>query len=184
MRCGCRVLLRHLEISTNRQNRNPHKPPAQQPCRSPQRRSHHTCCVLQRLHLTLQWLMSCPGLVTHTMAGLCALWLSSAASSSGNPHTPAKPQPLQPICPALPQHPVQAPPHQLHITEDVFDLSVPHGIPRAGNSHTGRALCAVGADCCLLFWKSPQTSKTATPTIHLPSPAAAPSAVPNTTAEH
>ena len=54
VRCGCRVLPPPLEISLNRQNRNPLKPPAQQPCRSPQCRPHHTCCIQQRLHLTLQ----------------------------------------------------------------------------------------------------------------------------------
>ena len=43
---------------------------------------HHACCTLQRLYLTLQCPMACPGLATHTLAGLCALWLPSAASSS------------------------------------------------------------------------------------------------------
>ena len=42
------------------------------------------CC------LTLQWPMVCPGLATHTLAGLCALWLRNAASSSDNLHKPEK----------------------------------------------------------------------------------------------
>ena len=63
--------------------------------------------------------------------------------------------------------------------EAAFDLAVPHGMPRAGLPHTGRALCAVVAECCFLLWKSPQTNKTANPTNYLPSNhAAAPSAGP------
>ena len=77
---------------------------------------------------------------------------------------------------AWPQPPVQAPPHLLHTTETAYDLAVPHGIPRAGHSHTGRALCAVVAESCLLLWKSTEIGKTAIPTNHLSSPAAAPSA--------
>ena len=84
---------------------------------------------------------------------------------------------------ALPQPPVQAPPPLLHTAEAAFDLAVPCGMPRAGHSHTGRALCAVVNGCCLLLWKSPQTGKTAPPTNHLHStPAAAPSAGPTTPA--
>ena len=81
----------------------------------------------------------CPGLATHTLAGLCALWLPSAASSFGNLHKPAKSQPPRTTCTApLPQPPVQAPPHLLHhIAEAAFDLALPHGMPRAGHSHTG-----------------------------------------------
>ena len=163
------------------QNCNPHKPPAQ-PCRSP----HHTHCTVQRLHLTFQCPMSCPGLATHTLAGTCALWLLSAASSSGNLHEPAK-QPPRISCTApLPQPPVQAPPHLLHAAEAAFDLAVPHCMPRAGHSHTGRALCAVVAECCLLLWKSPQTGKTANTTRNhlLPSPAPAASAGFTTPAAH
>ena len=119
--------------------------------------------------------MGCPALAIHTHAGLCALWLQSAASSSGNLHKPAKPKPPQPPCTApLPQPPVQAPPPLLHTAEAAFHLAVPHGMPRAGHSHTGRAQCAVVAECCLLLWKSPHTGKTATPLYHLPSPAAVP----------
>ena len=82
VRCGCRVLPPPLKISTNRQNRYTHKPPAQHPYRSPQCRPYHNCCTLQRLHLTLQCPMVCPGQATHTLAGFCcALWLPSAASS-------------------------------------------------------------------------------------------------------
>ena len=54
--------------------------------RSSQCRLHHTCCTLQGLHLTLQWPIAYPGLVTYSRAGLCALWLLSGAStSSGYP---------------------------------------------------------------------------------------------------
>ena len=66
-----------LEISTDQQNRTPHKPPAQ-PCRSPQCSPHHLCCTLQRLQLTLQCPLRSPGLASHTLAGLCVLWLPSA----------------------------------------------------------------------------------------------------------
>ena len=135
--------------------------------------------------MTLQCPMACPGLATHALAGLCALWLPSAASSSGTLPKPGKNAPPQTTCTApLPQPPVQAPPPLLHTAEAAFDLAVPHGMPRAGHSHTGRALCAVVAECCLLLWKSPQTGKTATPTNHLPGPAAAPSAGPTTPAAH
>ena len=184
VRCGCRVLPPPLEICTNRQKRNPTVPPAQR-CRSPQYRPHHTCCTLQGLHLTLNCPTACPGLATHALAGLCALWLPSAASSSGNLHKPGKPHPPQTTGPALPQPPVQGPPHLLLSAEPAFDLVVLYGMPRAGLSHTGRALCAVVTQCCLLLWKSTQTGKTATPTNHLPSsPAAAPSAGPTTPAAH
>jgi len=126
--------------------------------------------------LTLQYPTACPGLATHTLAGLCALWLPSAASSSGNLHTPVKPQPPQTACPALPQPAVQAPLHLLHTAEAKFDLAVPHDMTRAAHPQTGRGLCAVDAKCCILLWKSPQSGKTATRTIHLPSPATASSA--------
>ena len=106
--------------------------PHGQPCRSPQCMPHRTCCTLQRLHLTLQCPMAHPGLATHTLTGLCALWLQSAASSSGNLHTPAKPRPPQTTCPALPQHPVQPPPHLLHSAEPAFELAVPHNMLSAG----------------------------------------------------
>ena len=61
----------------------PHEPLAQ-PCRSTQYRLHHTFCTLQRLYLTLQCFWVCPRLATHTLAGLCALWLLSGASSTEN----------------------------------------------------------------------------------------------------
>ena len=53
-----------------------------------------------------------------------------------------------------------------------------HGTPRAGHSHTGRALCAAVAErrLCILRTPAAFSSKTATPTSHLPSPGAAPSA--------
>ena len=49
-------------------------------------------------------------------------------------------------CPALPQAPVQGEPNLLQNAEAAFGLAVPHGMPRAGHSHTGRALCAVVAE--------------------------------------
>ena len=171
-----------MNITTNRQNRNPNKLPAQ-PGRSPQCRPVHNCCLPQRLHLILQYPMACPGLATHTLAGLCTLCLPSAASSSGNLHKPAKLQPPRTTCPALPQPPV-APQHLLHTADAVFNLAVPHGMPRAGHSLTGRALCAVVAECCILLWKPSQNSRTAPPTNHPPSRAAAPSAGPVTPTAH
>jgi len=48
-----------------------------------------------------------------------------------------------------------------------FDLAVALNVARAGHPHTGRALCAVVAECCLLLWTAPQTGKTATPTSTL-----------------
>ena len=175
MRFGCRVLPPPLEISTNRQNRTPHKPP-DHPCRSPQCRLQHTFSALQRLHLTLQCPMPYPGLATHTLAGLCALWLRSAASSSGNLHKPAKPQTPQTTCPSLLLPPVQALPHLAHSEKAAFNLAVLHDKPRDGHSRTGRALCAVVAECCALWLLSAVLPKNATPTNHLPSPTAAPSA--------
>ena len=63
----------------------------------------------------------------------------------------------------------------MNTAKDALDLAVPYGMPRAGYSHNGQALCAdVAERCLLLLWKSPQTDKTTTtPTNHLPSPAAA-----------
>ena len=215
MHCDCRLLPCPLEMATNRQNRNPHQPPVQ-PSLSPQCRPHHTCCTLQRLHLILQCPVAYPGLATHTLAGLCALllpsaasslpkpaqpyppqttcpalpqpqcrlhhahctlqrlhltlqcrmacqglathtlsrllklWLPGDASSSGNLHKPATLQSPHTTCPALLQPPVQTPPHHLlHTAEAALELAVPHGIPRAGHSHTGRALCTVVATQCL-----------------------------------
>ena len=149
----------------------PPKPPAQ-PGQSTQCKLHHTCCTLQRLNLTLQWPMACPGLATHTLPGLCPLWLLSGISASGKLQQSAKPYPPQSTCPAQLQHPVQAPPHLLHTAEAAFDLAV----ARAGHSFTGKALCAVVANLRFHSWKTPALSKTAPPTNHLPSPAAALSA--------
>ena len=91
--------------------------------------------------MIFHWPMTCPGLATHTLAGLCALWLSSSTSTTTEKlqHYSAKPQPLQTTCPAQPQHPVQALPHMLQTTETAFDLAVTHGTSRAGHSYTGRA---------------------------------------------
>ena len=97
--------------------------------------------------------MACPGLATHTLAGLCAQWLLSSTSSPENLHKSSTPQPPQITCPAKPRYPVEAPSHLLYSADAAFDLEVHHGIPRAGHSHTGRALCAVVADCCLLLYE-------------------------------
>ena len=142
--------------------------------------------LLQRLHLTLKCPTACPGLATHTLAGLCALWLPSAASSSGQLHKPANPHPKRTTCTApLPKPPAHALPHVLHTTETAFYLVVTHGMPRAGHLDSGSPLSSTVAECCLLLWKSPQTGKTAPPTNHLHStPAAAPSAGPTTPAAH
>ena len=139
----CLLLFNPLQTG---KNRIPHKPPAQ-PCRSLQLRPQKTCCILQRLHLILQCPVACPEMATPTLAGLCALWLLSAASSSGNLHNPAKPHAPQTTRPALPQPPVQAPPHMLLSTEAALDLTVAHGMPRTNHSHTDWALCAVVVDC-------------------------------------
>ncbi len=115
------------------------------------------------LHLALQCPIACPGLAPHTRAGLGALWLPGEAGSCENIHEPAKLSPPQTTCQALLQPPVQAPPHLLHTAEAASDLAVPDGMPRAGHSHTGRALYAVVAECCLHPWNLPQTGKTAPP---------------------
>ena len=123
----------------------PHKPPAQHPCRSPQYRPHHTCCSLQRLHSTLQCAMACPGLATHTLAGLCALWLPrSAASSSGNlHHKPAKPQHLD----KSPAQPCRSPQCRAHLTSCALQsLCLTLQCPMACSglaTHTLAGLCAL-----------------------------------------
>ena len=63
-----------------------------------------------------------------------------------------KPEATQTTCTAaLRQPPVQAPPDLLTTAQGAFDLAVAKDMPRAGHSHTGRALCAVVAECCLLL---------------------------------
>ena len=103
--------------------------------------------------MTLQLPMACPQLVTHTLAELCALWLPSAPTSPENLHKQTKPQPLQTTGLALPQPPVQVPPRLLHTAKVAPYLAVAHGMPTAGHSHTGKALCVVVAKCCPLFCK-------------------------------
>ena len=170
-----------LEISTNRQNRNPRKPPAG-PGHSAHCRPLHAYLKMQRLQLTLQYPTACPGLATHTLAGLCALWFPSAASSSGNLHEPAKPQPPpQTITfPALLQPPVQAP---LEIFTKA--LQCPMACPGL-DIHTLAGLCVLWLlSAASSSTKSPLTDKIAPPTNHLHStPAAAPSAGRFTTAAH
>jgi len=82
---GCwRVAPPQPENSSNQQNQNPHKPPAQPGC-STQGRLHHTCRTLQRLHVVaLQWPMAYAGLVIPTMAWPCVLWFPRGTSSAEN----------------------------------------------------------------------------------------------------
>ena len=130
-----------LEISTNRQNHNPHKPPAQ-PCPSPQCSLHHTYCTLERLNLTLQWPITCPRAgQPHTGRALCAVVTECCLLLWKFPQT-GKPHPQRTTCtaPPLPQLPVQAPQLLLHAAEAAFDLAVPHGMPRAGHSPQDVAL--------------------------------------------
>ena len=146
MHCGCRGAPPQLKKTRKRQHRNTNKPPAQ-PGRSTQCTFHRTWYTLQMLYVTLQWPTTCPELPAHTLAGLCALWLPSDASSPEKLHQADKPHPSQITCPALPQHPAQAPPLLLHNIDAAFDLAVPHhGMPRACQTYTGRALCTVVAE--------------------------------------
>ena len=174
MHCCCRAAPPQLKIPESCQTATSTNHLPSPAAAAPKAFLHLHFGTLQRLPLTLQHPMACPGPATHTLAWLHALWLPSAASSSVYLPKLGKPQTI--ICPVLPLAPVQAPPHLLHASGAAFDLAVPHGMPRAGHSHTGGALCAVAAECCFLLWKSPQTGKPTTPTIHLPSPAGAPSA--------
>ena len=127
------------KLMRNQNIHSPHNPPAQ-PCRSTQCRLHKICSNQRGLYLTMQWPKACPGLATHTLEGLCALWWRSGISSPEKLHKPGQPQP--PICtsPALPQHPVKAPPHLLHTAEAAFHLAVAKTMPRAGHTHIDRAL--------------------------------------------
>ena len=49
---------------------------------------------------------------------------------------------LQTTCTAVPQPPVQDLSDLLVTKQGAFDLAVAQGMPRAGHSHTGGALCA------------------------------------------
>ena len=99
----------------------------------------------------MQWPKACPGLATHTLAGLCEQWLPSTASITEGLQNVTKPEEAsQTTCTVLPQPPVQAPPDLLTTAQGAFDLAVAQGMPRAGHSHTGRALCAVVAEHSLL----------------------------------
>ena len=90
--------------------------------------------------------MASPGLATHTLVGLCVVWMPSSASTTGIlPDTGKTAPPTNKQPSLLQQHPVQAPSHQLNIEKTVFDLAVAHGMPRAGHPHTGRALCAMSS---------------------------------------
>ena len=124
--------------------------------------------MLQRLHVSeLAMAHDMPRAGhSHTGRALCAvvaeqclrIWKTPAFSKTARPTKKY-------TRPARPPHPVQAPPHLLHTSEAAFELAGAHGMTSAGHSHTGGALCAVVAECCLLLlWKSPQTGgKTSTP---------------------
>ena len=132
----------------------PHKRPAQ-PCRSTQCRLYQTCFMLQRLHLTFQCPTAHQGHTTNTLAGLCALWLLSSASSSTEEklQETAKPQPPETTtCPALPQHPVQAPPHLLRTAGLHLILQCPMACP-GQETHTLAGLCA------LWLWSSASSAE-------------------------
>ena len=92
---------------------------------------------------------ACPGLATHTLAGLCAQWLPSTAYITEQLQNVIKPEEAsQTTCTAaVPQPPVQAPPDLLTTPQGPFDLAVAQDMPRAGHSHnTGGALCALVAE--------------------------------------
>ena len=92
----------------------------------------------------MQWpYRVCPGLATNTMAGLCAQWLPSTGAITEGFQNVTK---REASCTAGPQPPVQAPPDLLTTAQGAFDLAVAQGMPRAGHSHTGGALCAVVAE--------------------------------------
>ena len=91
----------------------------------------------------MQWPRACPGLATHTLAGLCAQWLPSTASITEGLRNVTKPEA---IFTAVPQPPVQAPTDLLTTAQGAFDLAVVQGKPRTGHPHAGRALCAVNTE--------------------------------------
>ena len=105
--------------------------------------------------MTLQCTMACPGLANHTLAGLSGYQVLppplEITTHRAKPHHP------QTTSPSLLEPPEQAPPNLLLHAEAAFDLAVPHDMPRAGQSHTGRALCILVAERCLLIWKYLQT---------------------------
>ena len=65
--------------------------------------------------MTLQWPRACPGLTTHTLAGLCAQWLPSTACITEALQNVTKLEEASQTtsCTAVPQPPVQAPPDLL-----------------------------------------------------------------------
>ena len=88
--------------------------------------------------------MARPGLATHTLTGLCAQWLPSTACITEGLQNVTKPEEAsQTTCAAVPQPLVQASLDLLATAQAAFDLAVAQGMPRAGHSHTGGALCAV-----------------------------------------
>ena len=140
-------------------------------------RLHHTYCSLQRLCLTLQWPMACPaGLATHTLAGLCALWLPSGASSTEKLQKQQNRNPPKP-----PAQPCRSPQCRFcHTSSKLQCLYLTLQYPMACPWMATHTLAGLWALCFLLFWKSPYTIKSVSPTNHLPSPAAAPSKGPTT----
>jgi len=97
--------------------------------------------------LSLQMSLVFSGLTTYILAGLYALSLESCAlTTSKLPADTSKTAAPETYLPALPQYLVQAPPHLLHTEPAESELAMAYVIPRAGHSHTGRALCAVVAE--------------------------------------
>ena len=84
----------------------------------------------------------------HSHTGrLCAQWLQSIACITEQLQDVTKPEEAsQTTCTAVPQPPVKAPRDLLTTAQAAFDLAVAQGMPRAGHSHTGGALCAVVAE--------------------------------------
>ena len=148
--CACQAMYPQLKNIRKWQNRNPHKKQLPSTSAAPTAGSTSPAAHFWELHLTVQCPMACPGLATHALAELCALWLLSQASYAENLQKAVKPQPPQTTCPSLPQHPVQAPPHLLQTAGAAFHLTVHHCTTWAGYIHTGRALCTVVAKQCIL----------------------------------
>ena len=95
----------------------------------------------------MQWPRAGPGLATHILAGLCAQWITSTASITEGLLNVTKPEEAsQTSCTAVAHSPVKALSDLLTTVQGAFSLAVIQGMPRAGHSHTGGALCAVVAE--------------------------------------
>ena len=108
--------------------------------------------------------MACPGLATHRWQGCMHCGCRVAPQRLENFSTQQKCTPQCTTCPAWwPHLSVQAPPYLLHTAEAAFDHALACCMPRAGQSHTGRALCTVAAERHLCIWKTLALRKTANP---------------------